>query len=147
MGRRAERLSEEIREQVARMIASDLKDPRLGFVTVTRVELAHDLGHARVHVGVLGSEAEREKSLQALRQASGFVRRELGKRLRIRHTPEIDFRYDKGLDATDRVARLLDEEKRRAAEPAGEPDAARGEGLAGPGDGSGTEGGTGGGGE
>ena len=118
MGRRAERLAEEIREQVARMIASDLKDPRLGFVTVTRVELAHDLGHARVHVGVLGSEAEREKSMQALRQASGFVRRELGKRLRIRHTPEVDFRYDKGLDATDRVARLLQEERRRG-EPTG----------------------------
>ena len=119
MGRRAERLAEEIREQVARMIASDLKDPRLGFVTVTRVELAHDLGHARIHVGVLGSEAEREKSLSALRQASGFVRRELGKRLRIRHTPEIDFRYDKGLDATDRVARLLEEERRRATAAGG----------------------------
>lgn len=114
MGRRAERLAEEIREQVAQMIASGLKDPRLGFVTVTRVELAHDLGHARVYVGVLGSEAEREKSLQALRQASGFVRRELGKRLRIRHTPEIDFRYDKGLDATDRVARLLEEDRLRS---------------------------------
>jgi ribosome-binding factor A len=86
-------------------------------VTVTRVELAHDLGHARIHVGVLGSEAEREKSLQALRQASGFVRRELGKRLRIRHTPEVDFRYDKGLDATDRVARLLEAERRRSSEP------------------------------
>jgi ribosome-binding factor A len=124
MGRRAERLAEEIREQVARMIASDLKDPRLGFVTVTRVELAHDLGHARVHVGVLGGEQEREKSLAALRQASGFVRRELGRRLRIRHTPEIDFRYDKGLDATDRVARLLEEEKRRArqASAEGEPE-------------------------
>jgi ribosome-binding factor A len=120
MGRRAERLAEEIREQVARMIASDLKDPRLGFVTVTRVELAHDLGHARIHVGVLGSEAEREKSLQALRQASGFVRRELGKRLRIRHTPEVDFRYDKGLDATDRVAQLLDEERRRASAASGD---------------------------
>ena len=126
MGRRAERLAEEIREQVARMIASDLKDPRLGFVTVTRVELAHDLGHARIHVGVLGSEAEREKSLQALRQASGFVRRELGKRLRIRHTPEVDFRYDKGLDATDRVARLLEEERRRAT-AAGGPDEGGGE--------------------
>jgi ribosome-binding factor A len=114
VGRRAERLAEEIREQVAQMIASQLKDPRLGFVTVTRVELAHDLGHARVYVGVLGSEAEREKSLQSLRQASGFVRRELGKRLRIRHTPEIEFRYDKGLDATDRVARLLEEDRLRS---------------------------------
>ena len=67
-----------------------------------------------MHVGVLGSEAEREKTMKALGQASGFVRRELGKRLRIRHTPEVEFRYDKGLDATDRVAQLLDEERRRA---------------------------------
>ena len=119
MGRRVERLTEEIREQVARMIASDLKDPRLGFITVTRVELTHDLGLARVHVGVLGSEAERKKSLAALQQASGFVRRELGKRLRIRHTPEVEFRYDKGLDATDRVAQLLEAERRRAEPPAG----------------------------
>ena len=102
------------------MIASELKDPRLGFVTVTRVELAHDLGYARVHVGVLGDEKEREKSLVALRSASGFVRRELGRRLRIHHTPEIDFRYDKGLDATDRVARLLREEDARAGSPGGD---------------------------
>ena len=121
MGRRAQRLTEEIREQVARMIASDLKDPRLGFVTVTRVEMTHDLGLARVHVGVLGSEAEREKTMKALGQASGFVRRELGKRLRIRHTPEVEFRYDKGLDATDRVAQLLDDgaPARRGARGAG----------------------------
>ena len=102
------------------MIASDLKDPRLGFVTVTRVELAHDLGHARVHVGVLGDEKQREATLAALRSASGFVRRELGRRLRVYHTPEIDFRYDKGLDATDRVARLLREEDARAGSPGGD---------------------------
>lgn len=106
-GRRPERLAGAIREEVARMLASELKDPRLGFVTVTRVELAHDLSHARVHVGVLGDEAERRKSLDALRSAAGWVRRELGRRLRVRHSPEIDFRYDKGIDATDRVARLL----------------------------------------
>ena len=109
------------------MIASELKDPRLGFITVTRVELAHDLGYARVHVGVLGDEKQREASLTALRSASGFVRRELGRRLRIYHTPEIDFRYDKGLDATDRVAQLLREEEARA----GSPDGDEGEGSGG----------------
>jgi ribosome-binding factor A len=113
MGRRPERLAEEIREEVARMVATELKDPRLGFVTVIRVELAHDLGYAKVYVGVLGDEREREKSLTALRSAAGFVRRELGRRLRIHHAPEIDFRYDKGIEATDRVARLLQEEADR----------------------------------
>jgi ribosome-binding factor A len=117
MGRRPERLAEELREEIARMIASELKDPRLGFVTVTRVEIAHDLRYARVHVGVLGDEAAREKSLAALRSAAGFVRRELGRRLRIHHSPEVDFRYDKGLDATDRVARLLAEEAARENPP------------------------------
>jgi len=112
-GRRPERLAGEVREEIARMIAFELKDPRLGFVTVTRVELAHDLRYARVHVGVLGSEAEREKTLTALRSAAGFIRRELGRRLRIHHSPEVDFRYDKGIDATDRVARLLAEEDER----------------------------------
>jgi tRNA pseudouridine55 synthase len=119
MGRRPERLAEEMREEIARMIVTEVKDPRLGFVTVTRVEVAHDLRYARVHVGVLGGEAEREKSLTALRSAAGFIRRELGRRLRIHHSPEVDFRYDKGIDATDRVARLLAEEAARE-KPAGE---------------------------
>ncbi len=121
MGRRPERLVEEMREEIARMIVSELKDPRLGFVTVTRMELAHDLRYARVYVGVLGSEAEREKSLTALHSAAGFIRRELGRRLRIHHSPEVDFRYDKGLEATDRVARLLQEEAERE-KPPGEGD-------------------------
>ncbi len=151
MGRRPERLAEEVREEIARMIAFELKDPRLGFVTVTRVEVAHDLRYARVHVGVMGSEAEREKSLTALRSAAGFVRRELGRRLRIHHTPEVDFRYDKGLDATDRVARLLAQEaEREAADRPPDPGAdvgseggeAPGRGRdAGPGPGAGGEGG------
>jgi len=122
MGRRPERLAEGLREEIAQLISGELKDPRLGFVTVTRVEMSADMGHARVHVGVLGSEAERQKSLVALRSAAGFVRRELGRRMRLRQVPEIDFRYDKGLDAADRVAQLLAEEKAQAAPPA--PDAA-----------------------
>jgi ribosome-binding factor A len=117
--RRPERLAEEVREEIARMIGSELKDPRLGFITVTRVEIAHDLRNAKVHVGVLGDAAERERSLAALRSAAGWVRRELGRRLRIHHSPQIDFRFDKGLDATDRVARLLEEERGRGEPPSG----------------------------
>jgi ribosome-binding factor A len=109
-GRRPQRLAAEVRNEIARMVASDLKDPRLGFVTVTRVELTSDLRYARVFVGVLGSEEDRERSLGVLTRAAGFVRREIGRRLRLRFAPEIDFRYDRGLEATDRVARLLAEE-------------------------------------
>jgi ribosome-binding factor A len=109
VSRRTNRLEEEIREEVARIIGRELKDPRIGFVTVTGVHLTPDLRHVRINVGVLGDQAARDKSLTGLRQAAGFVRRELGKRLRVRHTPEVAFFYDKGLDATDRVAALLDE--------------------------------------
>lgn len=119
MGRRPERLGEAIREEVARMVVFDLKDPRLGLVTVTRVEVSSDLSHAHVYVGVLGDGAARRQSLEALARASGFVRRELARRLGIRQVPEIDFRYDKGLDAADRVARLLEEERETNAAVAG----------------------------
>jgi ribosome-binding factor A len=109
VSRRTERLGEEIREGVAEILAGGLKDPRIGFVTVTRVSLTPDLRTARVHVGVLGDASQRDKTMAGLRQAAGFVRRGLGQRLRVRHTPELLFEYDAGLDATDRVARLLEE--------------------------------------
>jgi ribosome-binding factor A len=109
MTRRTERLGEEFREEIARMIGSQLKDPRIGFVTVTRVEVVPDLRNAKVYVGVLGTEAEREKTLVGLRQAAGFMRRSLGQKLRLRHTPELTFVYDEGLEAHDRIARLLAE--------------------------------------
>ncbi len=117
MSRRTERLAEEIREEVARMIGGELKDPRIGFVTVTRVEVTADLRLARIHVGVLGGEAERTKTLDALGHSAGFLRRELGRRMRLKHTPELQFRYDAGLDATERVARLLDESRNTEREP------------------------------
>jgi ribosome-binding factor A len=108
-GRRNERLAEEIREEVARIVGGEMKDPRLGFVTITRVALTADLRTARVLVSVLGNPKERAKSMGILRRASGFVRRELGRRLNIRHTPEVLFQADEGLDNSERVAQLLDE--------------------------------------
>jgi ribosome-binding factor A len=121
-GRRSARLGEEIREEVARIIADGLNDPRIGFVTVTRAELTADLRHVRVYVGVLGDARQRERSLAALKQAAGFVRRELGRRIRVRHTPELAFQYDSGLEATDRVARLLEETRPGAAPDGGSGD-------------------------
>ena len=120
MTRRTERLAEELREEVAQMITAELKDPRIGFVTVTRVSLGPDLRQARIFVGVLGTEKQRQASLAGLKQASGFMRRALGQRLRLRHTPELLFQYDEGLDASDRVARLLDEIHQAPAGPAPE---------------------------
>jgi ribosome-binding factor A len=117
VNRRPSRLGEEIREEVARIIGTELKDPRIGFVTVTRVELTADLRLARVHVGILGGIENRKKTLEGLDQAAGFVRREVGRRIRVRHIPEIAFVYDEGLDATERVGRLLD-----AGRPADEGD-------------------------
>jgi ribosome-binding factor A len=107
--RRAARLAEEIREEVADIVARRLKDPRIGFVTITRVELSADQALARVLFSVLGEAADRKATLAGLSQAQGFVRRELGQRIRLRHTPQVLFEYDKGLDAADRVVRLLDE--------------------------------------
>jgi ribosome-binding factor A len=106
--RRTDRLGEEIREEVAGIVAR-LKDPRIGFVTVTRVSLTPDLRTARVYVGVLGDAAQQRKTLEGLGQAAGFVRRELGRRISVRHTPELSFHYDAGLEATERVAKLLRE--------------------------------------
>jgi ribosome-binding factor A len=108
--RRPARLAEEMREVVAGLV-SRLKDPRIGFVTVTRVELTSDLSHARVYVGVLGGEVERGRTLEALHHAAGHLRGEMGRRLHLRHAPQIHFEYDRGLDAADRVSQLLDEIK------------------------------------
>jgi ribosome-binding factor A len=125
--RRTERVAEEIREEVAEIIGRGLKDPRIGFVTVTRVALTPDLRTAHVNVGVLGDQAARDKTMIGLKQAAGFIRREVGRRIRMRHTPEIFFHYDEGLDATERVARLLAENAPvpTAAEPGDKPEGPR----------------------
>jgi ribosome-binding factor A len=122
VSRRTARLGEEIREEVAQLIAGELKDPRIGFVTVTRVEVTPDLRTARVYVGVLGTEKQKQASLTGLRQAAGFLRRALGQSLRLRYTPELVFTNDEGLEASDRVAQLLAEISRPAAPGTSEDD-------------------------
>ncbi len=106
---RASRLAESIKEEVSKMIREDVKDPRLGFVTVTDVEVAEDLRHAKVFVSILGEEEDVKNSMDVLKRASGFVRTELGKAIRLRHVPEISFRYDKSIEHGAHISKLLRE--------------------------------------
>jgi ribosome-binding factor A len=106
-GRRHERLADQIRGVVAEMIERDLKDPRIGFVTVTGVDLSPDLVHARVLVSVLGDDRARAESLAGLNSAAGYVRHEITARLRLRRAPEVAFVFDTGAEQAARIEALL----------------------------------------
>ncbi|MBE3587097.1 MAG: 30S ribosome-binding factor RbfA [Thermoanaerobacteraceae bacterium] len=107
MAHRPERLGEIIKEEVSQMLRDELKDPRIGFVTITGVEVSTDLRHARIFVSVYGSDEEQKASMEALNRAQGYVRSELGRRIRLRHTPEITFKLDKSIIRGVRVMELL----------------------------------------
>lgn len=104
---RANRLAETLKEEISQMIREDIKDPRIGFVTVTAVDVADDLGHAKVYVSVLGSAEQAKESLDILNRAAGYMRGEVGKRIRLRHVPEIVFKYDPSIEQGAHIAKLL----------------------------------------
>jgi ribosome-binding factor A len=107
---RMRRVDEAVREVLSHAIAADIKDPRVGFVTVTAVQTSPDLRTARVFVSVLGDDPVRERSLAGLRSAHGFLQRRVASELRIKHTPTLDFVYDDSLDRSLRISELLKEE-------------------------------------
>src|SRR4051794_36904934 len=107
---RMRRVNEAVREVLSGAITSELKDPRVGFVTVTAVETSPDLRHARVFVSVLGNPGERRRTLQALDRAHGFLQRRVGAELRLKHTPALEFAYDDSTDRGIRIAELLERE-------------------------------------
>jgi len=113
-GHRAERLADRIRAEVAEIISGELKDPRIGFATVTSVDLSPDLRHARVCVSVLGSPDEQQKSLQGLASATGYVRHELGLRLGVKRTPELAFVLDHTAEVGERLETLLEKLKKES---------------------------------
>lgn len=106
-GHRRERLEDQIHTEVAEMLAGELKDPRIGFATVTQVELSADYRHARILVSVLGSVDEQEATMAGLTSATGYVRREIGRRLRTRRAPEILFVLDRGPEEAQKIEELL----------------------------------------
>jgi ribosome-binding factor A len=106
---RMRRVNEAVREVVSAHIAGDLKDPRIGFVTVTGVETSPDLRSARVYVSVLGKQSEREEALAGLDSARGFLQAQLGAELRMKRTPTLEFTYDESIDRGMRMEELLSE--------------------------------------
>jgi ribosome-binding factor A len=103
------RVNEVIRQVLGDVIARDLKDPRIGFVTVTDVDTSPDLRTARVYVSVLGGESERDKALAGLRSSHGFLQGKIAAELRIKRTPTLTFHYDDSIDRGVRISRLLDQ--------------------------------------
>jgi ribosome-binding factor A len=121
-GVRKERLEELLKREISDIIRREVKDPRIGFVTVTDAEVSGDLSFARVFVSVLGSEEQQAASLKGLNSATRFIRGEFGQRIKMRQVPEISFRFDKSIQHGARIHELLEQVKREEAEGAG-PDA------------------------
>lgn len=107
MSERRGRLQEDIKREISDILAKQLKDPRLGFTSITDVELSRDLSHAKVFFSVYGSDDEQAQTKESLLRAKGFIRSELGKRIRIRHIPELNFLYDPSIQQGARINEIL----------------------------------------
>ena len=107
--RRSDKVGVVIKEEISRMLIREIKDPRIGFVTITRVKVSKDLRFVKVYFSVLGDQSAREDSLRGLNSATGFMRRELGRRLRLRYVPDIVFSFDPSLEHMGRLAELIQE--------------------------------------
>ena len=103
------RVNEAVREVLSMAITTAMKDPRIGFVTVTAVDTSPDLRHAHVFVSVLGDDLKREESLAGLESARGYLQSQVATELRLKHTPQLEFRYDETADRAQRIERLLRE--------------------------------------
>ena len=123
MSQRTQRLNSQLQQELMQLLQREMKDPRIGFATVTGVETAPDLSSARVWVSVLGSEEDRAESLRALSAAAPWLRRQLGERLHIRTIPQLLIRRDESIESGDRVLKLL--RQIEGEESAGESDEAR----------------------
>ncbi|MBI5874666.1 MAG: 30S ribosome-binding factor RbfA [Deltaproteobacteria bacterium] len=108
---RSERVAEEIRKEIATMLFGEVHDPRIGFVTITKVALSKDLRQAKIYFSMIGTEEEKEKTMQGLESASGYMRREIGKRLKLRYFPEITFKFDDSLEYAQNIEKILKEIK------------------------------------
>jgi len=105
---RPERVAAAIRKEISTMIQEELKDPRIGFTTITKVEITPDLRYAKIYYTVFGSDKEKKATGVALSNAKGFIKGHMGDRLKLRFTPEIIFKVDKSAEYADKMDRLFD---------------------------------------
>ncbi|WP_058303976.1 30S ribosome-binding factor RbfA [Gorillibacterium timonense] len=106
---RTGRVAEEIKKELSQILQLEFKDPRIGFLTITGVEVTNDLTQAKVYLSVLGSEEQREATLKALARGKGFLRSELGKKIRLRVVPELIFKFDNSIDYGSKIEAMLAE--------------------------------------
>ena len=105
--KRAIRVGELLKEEISQIVLREMKDPRIGFVSVTDVVVSGDLRHAKVFISVYGTDKEKEETLEGLQQAQGFVRKLVGERVKIHHTPEIIFRYDDSIEKGVHISEII----------------------------------------
>ena len=107
MKQRTNRVGEQMKKEISEIIGRKLKDPRVGFVTVTDVDVTGDLQQAKVYITTLGNEEERKGTLKGLEKATGFIRSELGQRIQLRVTPELIFEFDRSVEYGNHIEDLL----------------------------------------
>ncbi|KGX93130.1 ribosome-binding factor A [Pontibacillus halophilus JSM 076056 = DSM 19796] len=106
---RANRVGEQMKKELGDIISRKIKDPRVGFVTVTDVSVSGDLQQAKVYISVLGDENKTQETLVGLAKAKGFIRSEIGKRIRLRKTPEITFEFDEAIEYGNRIETIIND--------------------------------------
>ncbi len=124
---RSQRVVEQIRRELAELIRLEVKDPRVGFITLTDVEITPDYAHAKVFFTSMTGETDVPEIMQGLRRASGFLRRELGRRIRIHTIPELHFHFDRSVEDGARLSKLIDDvvredDARHQGDDAADPD-------------------------
>jgi ribosome-binding factor A len=116
VGNRPDRVGEAIRDELSQLIAREVHDPGIGFITLTRVAVTEDLQLARVYYTILGDDKAKRDTEKALKRAAPFLRRQIGSRIRLRRVPELTFFYDESIGHADRIEQILQELKRDTPE-------------------------------
>ena len=113
MSQRVQRVAEEIKQEIGKIIHDELKDPRIGFVTIAKVDLSPDLRYASVYFSVLGTKKESRDTQVGLARSAGFIRKLLGRRMKLRYTPQVTFRLDESAEYSIRISEVLEKIKNK----------------------------------